>query len=51
MRKSKLIFIALAIIFFVILVLIAIDISSRTSFPGQTKSTTEELDSVASEQD
>ena len=50
MRKSKLIFVVLAIIFFLIMAIIAFDISSRTSFPGQNKSTTEELDSVASEQ-
>jgi hypothetical protein len=47
MRKSKFLFIILAIVFFVILALIAIDISSRTSFPGQNNSSTEQEDSEA----
>jgi hypothetical protein len=44
MRKSKLLFGIFALIFIVILVLIAIDISSRTTFPGQHDRETEEVE-------
>lgn len=35
MRRSKLVFIILAVIFLIILALIAMDFSSKTSFPGK----------------
>jgi hypothetical protein len=41
MRKSKLLFGIIALIFVIILVLIAIDISSRTTFPGRHNQDTE----------
>ena len=43
MRKSKLVLAILAIVFFIILVIIAIDISSRTNFPGQKESPPEQV--------
>jgi hypothetical protein len=44
MRKSKLVFIIIAIVFFIIMTIIAIDISSRTSFPGQNKAPVEQME-------
>jgi hypothetical protein len=44
MRKSKLLFGILALIFIIILVLVAIDISSRTTFPGQHKQEIEKVE-------
>ena len=45
MQKSKLLFVILAIVFIVILVIVAIDITSRTNFPGQNKSPSEKIES------
>jgi ABC-type cobalt transport system substrate-binding protein len=44
MRKSKLLFVVLAVVFIVILVLIAIDFSSRTTFPGHRGATNGQVD-------
>jgi Flp pilus assembly protein CpaB len=35
MKRSKLIFLIIAILFFVILAIIAFDIANRTTFPGK----------------
>jgi len=51
MSKSKLVFLVLALFFILLLILFAIDISSRTSFPGQDKSNPEiiEADTISQE--
>jgi len=48
MRKSKLVFIIFAIVFFIILIIIALDISSRTKFPGPQKPASEQSDNKTS---
>ena len=45
MSKSKLVFVVLSVIFIIILIIVAIDISSRTTFPGKKKQGTEQFDS------
>jgi len=43
MKKSKLIFLILAVIFFVIVLVIAYDISSKTTHPGAKSKNQEQL--------
>jgi len=44
MSKSKRLFFIISIIFIILLVLIAIDFSSRTHFPGNKKPSVEQKD-------
>ncbi|MFT6867121.1 MAG: ABC-type cobalt transport system substrate-binding protein [Cyclobacteriaceae bacterium] len=43
MKKSKKIFLIIAIIFVIIMILIGIDINSRTTWPGSKKNLPERL--------
>jgi hypothetical protein len=45
MKRSKLLFLILSVVFILILVWIAFDFSKKTRFPGQ-KEPTEQVDSV-----
>lgn len=47
MKKSKLLFLILSILFLLILIWIAMDISSRTTFPGHKKPATEKVEKGA----
>ena len=52
MKRSKKIFLALAVLFFVALILVSYDLSQRTAFPGSKKLRDEKLipvDSVVSD--
>ncbi|MEN8248455.1 MAG: hypothetical protein ABFS32_05950 [Bacteroidota bacterium] len=45
MKRSKLIFLILSVIFIIIMILIAMDFSSRTRFPGDGQPV-EEVDTI-----
>ena len=53
MSKKKLVFVVLSLIFICALILIGLDFSSKTSFPGQKKENVEqiEVDSLSQEED
>ncbi|MEQ9298583.1 MAG: hypothetical protein RIF33_08470 [Cyclobacteriaceae bacterium] len=44
MKKSKKIFLLLSLIFLIIMILIGIDISSKTTFPGSKKNLKERIE-------
>ena len=53
MSRPKLVFIVLSVIFIGALILIGLDFSSKTSFPGQKKENIEQtkVDSLSQEED
>ena len=44
MKRSKKIFLAIAVVFLVIMIIIGYDISSRTTFPGAKKNLKERIE-------
>jgi hypothetical protein len=50
MKRSKIVFLILAAIFFLAMMYVAYDISSRTSFPGTDKKNQDKTDTIKVEE-